>query len=222
MSAVRYLIYGTPVSPFVRKVRMVLALKGVAYDFEEINIFAPPDWFLPLSPLKRIPVLLDRARANATLPDSSAICLYLDREHPDPPLYGANAWEAGRIAWLEEYADTEFAYRLGMGVFRARFMNPRIGKPVDEELAQKTLREAAPRYFDFFTAELGGRDFMVGDALSLADLAICTHFINFGYGGEKVDANRWPKLAAYAERVLSLAPIAAIVEEEARVLGVAR
>ncbi|MBI1186029.1 MAG: glutathione S-transferase family protein [Alphaproteobacteria bacterium] len=220
MSA-RYVLYGTAASPFVRKVRVVLALKNVAYDFEPVNVFDPPDWFKAISPLKRIPVLKDCER-NATLADSSAIALYLDRAHPAPLLIPDDPWLAGRCAWLEEYADTEFAYRIGMGVFRARFFNPRIGKPVDEDLAQKTLREHAPRFFSYFESQLGEGGHFVGDALSLADIAIATHFVNFGYGGERVDPARWPKLAAFVDRTLALPAFAALIEEEAAALGIAR
>ena len=54
-------IYGTPVSPFVRKVEAVLRSQGVAYDFEDINIMDMPDWFIEISPSRRIPVLRDRS-----------------------------------------------------------------------------------------------------------------------------------------------------------------
>ncbi|MBI1250899.1 MAG: glutathione S-transferase family protein [Alphaproteobacteria bacterium] len=215
----RYLIYGGPVSPFVRKVRLVLAMKGLAYDFEPVDVFNPPDWFVEISPLRRIPVLRDRARGGETLADSSAICFYLDRAHPAPPLLPDDPWLAGRAAWLEEYADTEFAYRVGMGVFRARFLNPRIGKPVDEALAQKTLTESVPKYFNFFERELADNPYFLGADPSLADIAIATHFVNFGYGGERVDASRWPRLAAFVERMFSMPAFAALMEEEAEALG---
>lgn len=214
MSVARYVLYGTAISPFVRKIRVILALKGVAYDFEPVNVFQPPDWFLAISPLKRVPVLRDRSRGDATLADSSAIAVYLDAEHPQPRFIPDDAWAAGQVAWLEEYADTEFAFRLGMGVFRARYLNPKIGKPVDEALARKTLDEIAPRYFDFFEKTLDGREFLVGDALTLADIAVATHLVNFAYGGERVDAARWPGFAAFGGRMLALPSFADLMREE--------
>ncbi|MDX2237206.1 MAG: glutathione S-transferase family protein [Hyphomonadaceae bacterium] len=219
MSAPRYVIYGAPVSPFVRKVRWVLALKGIGYDFEPIDVFNQPAWFAAISPLKRVPVLRDRARGDATLADSSAILVYLEKQHPSPALLPDDPWLVGRATWLEEYADTEFAYRVGMGVFRARWANPRVGKPVDEALAQKTLTEVVPRYFDYFERELAEAPYFLGDALSLADLSIATHFVNFAYGGERVDAARWPKLAAFVERVHATPALAAVLADEAAELG---
>ena len=94
-----FVIYGTPVSPFVRKVEAVLRTQGVAYDFANINIMDMPDWFLEISPARRIPVLRDRSVGSegvaGTIADSSAICLYLDRKL-DAGLYGETEFDAGQ------------------------------------------------------------------------------------------------------------------------------
>ena len=55
-----FIVYGSPLSPFVRKVEAVLECAGQAFDFENINIMDMPDWFLEISPLRRIPVLRDK------------------------------------------------------------------------------------------------------------------------------------------------------------------
>ena len=87
-------IYGSPVSPFVRKVAGLCITKGVAYEVEPVNVFDPPQWFRDISPMKRIPVLRDRSVAEegvaGTLPDSSAICAYIEKKHPAPALYPAD------------------------------------------------------------------------------------------------------------------------------------
>ncbi|NIP15040.1 MAG: glutathione S-transferase family protein, partial [Pseudomonadales bacterium] len=77
------LIYGTLGSPFVRKVLVMLQEKGIEWELEEVNVFDPPDWFLALSPARRIPVMRDRSIASegvaGTIADSSAICAYVER-----------------------------------------------------------------------------------------------------------------------------------------------
>jgi glutathione S-transferase len=127
---------------------------------------------------------------------------------PDDP------FDAARALWFEEYADTDFAYRMGMGVFRPRVVYPRLGKPVDEALVQKTLAEHAPRFFAYLDAELGDRDFLVGDTLSLADIAVATQFANQRHAGEAPDAVHFPRLAAYVTRMLALPVFAALEAEE--------
>ncbi|MEO1187942.1 MAG: glutathione S-transferase family protein, partial [Pseudomonadota bacterium] len=105
-------LYGAALSPFVRKVQAVLHHVGADYEIEDVDFFNMPDWFVEISPARRIPVLRDRTIGTSgipgTIPDSSAICMYLERRF-DVGLYGSNPFDAGRAAWYEEYMDTGFA-----------------------------------------------------------------------------------------------------------------
>ena len=125
-------VYGMKGSPFVRKVQVVLAEKGVDYDFEMASPFPAPDWFVEISPAKRIPVLRDRSVGRegvpGTIPDSSAICAYIERKHPSPALYPSGAFDHARALWFEEYADSELASRIGGGIFRPLVMARFFGR----------------------------------------------------------------------------------------------
>lgn len=70
-------------SPFVRKVRAVLAEKKIAYELIPANPFEKSEAFLARSPLGRIPALEDEQ--GRTLADSSVIAEYLEERFPDPP-----------------------------------------------------------------------------------------------------------------------------------------
>ncbi|MEL7446727.1 MAG: glutathione S-transferase family protein, partial [Pseudomonadota bacterium] len=93
-------IYGTPVSPFVRKVAAVCLIKQADFEIEAVNVFDPPEWFVEISPMKRIPVLRDRSIAtegvDGTIADSSAICAYVEKKHPETALYPRDAFALGR------------------------------------------------------------------------------------------------------------------------------
>jgi len=120
-------IYGSPVSPFARKAMAVCMEKGVAFDFEAVNIMPMPDWFKEISPMRRIPVLRDRSVSEegeaGTIADSSAMCAYIERKHPETPLYGTTAYGHGRALMIEEYSDTTLAMAGGLGIFRPIFFN---------------------------------------------------------------------------------------------------
>ncbi len=194
-------IYGTPVSPFVRKVEAVLRTQGVAYDFENINIMDMPDWFLEISPARRIPVLRDRSIGSqgvpGTIADSSAICLYLDRKL-DAGLFGDTAFDVGRVAALEEYADTELAQPLGMKLFRPILFPRFAGQESDLATARQTYQEELPRHFDYLETMLDGNDFFVGDRLSLADIAVGVQLTQLDLVVSSTYADRWPALAKHA------------------------
>lgn len=169
-------VYGVPASPFVRKVETVLTEKSLEYELEIVNIMPIPDWYAQISPARRIPVLRDRTVGTegvpGTIPDSSAICTYLEKLAPLPNIYPSDSFEHGRAVWLEEYADSELAGTVGMGIFRP-IMFPIFQKQAsDLTTAKKTWVEKIPRQLDYLEATLDGQTYFVGNQLSIADIAI--------------------------------------------------
>ena len=209
------IVYGGNISPFVRKVRVALAEKGIDYKLDQVNPFAPPPEFPKISPLKRIPVLRDTDLPEPnTLPDSSIICDYLEHKFPNPPLYPADPFERGRALWYEEYADSLMASTIGGGLFFERVIKRLLRKEPDEAICVKTLTEKIPPIFDYLEGEIGDREFLVGTAFSIADIAIATMLVNFEHAGETPDPKRWPKLASYIERMHGRASFKACIDEE--------
>jgi len=207
-SAPRPILHGSNVSPYVRKVRVALAFKGIEYDdVQQIPFGAPPE-FVAKSPLSKIPCWEE---GELLLPDSSVILSYLEQRYPDPPLLPAAPGPRARALWFEEYADTTVAVATA-GVFFERFVKPTIFKQeTNEAVVDKALNDAVPKILDYLTECLGEDEFMVGGAFSIADIALTTPFVNFAIAGERVDAKRWPQIAAYVERIHSLPCYAPIV-----------
>lgn len=209
------IVYGGSVSPFVRKVRVVLAEKGAAYSLEQVSPFKPPPDFRAISPLGRIPVLRDTDMPDPnTLPDSSVICDYLERKFPNPPLYPSDPMSRARALWYEEYADSILAQTIGPGLFFERVVKKMMRAETDEALCQKTLTEKLPPLFDYLEKEIADRQYFVGNAFSIADVAVGTMLVNFDHAGETVDAARWPKLGAYMKRIHERASFKALIDEE--------
>lgn len=193
-------IYGSPVSPFARKVAGVCIEKGVPYEIEAVNVFDPPQWFRDISPMKRIPVLRDRSVAEegvaGTIADSSAICAMIERKHPDPALYPEAPMALGEALFIEEYADTALAMAGGLGIFRPIFFAVSKGEEPGLEKARDTWANQMPPIFDVLEARLGGREFFAGDALSIADLAVATVLMQVSLVAE-TPLGQWPALAAH-------------------------
>ncbi|MEJ0026172.1 MAG: glutathione S-transferase family protein [Rhizomicrobium sp.] len=209
------IVYGGAVSPFVRKVRVVLAEKGVDYQLEQISPFNPPPHFLAISPLKRIPVLRDTDRPEPnTLPDSSIICDYLEHKYPAPALYPADPFERARALWYEEYADSAMAAAVGPGLFFERIVKRMMRGQTDEAACQKSLTEKLPPLFDHLEVEVADKDYLVGETFSIADISVGTQFVNFVHSGESVDPARWPGLAAYVARLHARPSFRTLIDEE--------
>jgi glutathione S-transferase len=209
------IVYGGSVSPFVRKVRVMLAEKGVEYTLEQVSPFNPPPEFLAISPLKRIPVLRDTDVAEPnTLPDSSIICDYLEHKFPKPALYPADPFERAKALWYEEFADSAVAGNVGTGLFFERIVKRMLRGQPDEAVCQKTLTEKLPPLFDHLEHEVGNKEFLAGGMFSIADISVGTMIVNFNHAGETIDATRWPRFAAYIRRIHERPSFAALIEEE--------
>ena len=194
-------VYGAPLSPFVRKVQAALHEKGLDYELEAVNIMPMPDWFVAISPARRIPVLRYRPEGaqgiTGTIPDSSAICAFLERLAPQPRLYPEDPFAHGRAVWLEEYADSELAGSIGLGLFRP-IMFPRFqGQESDLDTARQTWNDKLPRHFDYLESVLDGGSRFVGGELSIADIAVATQLAQLDLVVGPPDAARWPALAAH-------------------------
>lgn len=204
-------IYGSPISPFVRKAAGVCIAKDVAYEVEAVNIFAPPPWFLDISPMKRIPVLRDRSVAEegvaGTIPDSSAICAYIEKKHPAPALYPADPMAYAEALFIEEFADTSLAMAGGLGIFRPIFFAISKGEEPGLEKARDAWANQLPPIFDVLETRLGGREYFAGDALSIADITVACVLMQISLVAE-TPLERWPGLAAHFAAMKALPLIA--------------
>jgi glutathione S-transferase len=193
-------IIGSYVSPYVRKVLACLHLKGLDYEIDPITPFLGGDEFERLSPLRRIPVLVD---GDVTLCDSSVICAYLDEAYPARPLLPANVKDRARARWFEEYADTRLGDLFIWGLFYQKVVHPIVwGEPGDQARIDSTMSEGLPREMDYLESQLPTEGWMFGD-FGLADISIATFFRNGAYAGFEPDAERWPRTAAFVARALA-------------------
>lgn len=203
-------VIGTGLSPFVRKVRVFLAEKNVQYENEPLVPFNVSDEFKQISPLGKIPVLRDGER---TLPDSSVICTYLERKHPEPSLYPADDFDFARALWFEEFADTRLVEKTAP-VFGERIVNKLFLKqPCDEDRVKQLVDEEMPPCFDYLEGEIGDAEYLVGGRFSIADIATAGPFVNLSYAGVELDAGRWPRLAGLVARVWARPSFKALIEE---------
>ena len=192
-------IIGSFVSPYVRKVLVCMELKGLDYEVDPITPFFGNDEFRRLSPLCRIPVLIDD---SLVLTDSSVICEYLDERYPGAPLLPTDPRERAHARWLEEYADSRLGDLLIWGLFYQKMVHPRVwGEPGDEARIEKTLSIELPPALDYLEEHLPESGYLFGD-IGLADIAIASFFRNGSYAGFVPDSARWPKVASFVELVL--------------------
>jgi glutathione S-transferase len=214
MSA-RIRIVGSYVSPYVRKVLVCLHWKGLAYEIDPIIPFLGDERFTAVSPLRRIPVLIDD---RVTLTDSSVICQYLEDRYPEPPVYPADVADRARARWLEEFADTRMGDVFIWQLFNQVAIRPLVfGEPTDQEVLARTLAEDIPRVLDYLESQAPADGFFCGEP-SIADVSVAAFFRNAAFARWQLDAARWPRTAGLVERTFALPAFAALRPFEDRVI----
>jgi glutathione S-transferase len=198
-------IIGNHVSPFVRKVLAVCETKHLQYQVDSIVPFFGDDRFTQLSPLRRIPVLVD---GDVVLNDSSVICEYLEDKWPQVPVLPREPAERARARFLDEYADTRITDVLLWKVFGRALVAPAIfGVPRDVDAIQKTMVEEYPAVMDQLEHWAPAASFTLGAIPGLADFSVASHFANLRWARQTVDATRWPRASAWINRVEQRFPL---------------
>lgn len=212
-------LYGAHISPYVRKVRAALAYKGV--DYEHVFVVPlgddQPEAFKANSPLRKIPLLC--VDGQHYLSDSSVICAWIEREFPDKPLLPADNFEAAKALWFEEYADTVMTTAMGGHLFAEVVLAKLVfGRDPIQTDIDKAVKEELPAIFDYLEGEIAG-DFLLPCGFSLADIAVGSISVAMLHSKYHCDAARWPRTAAYIDRLMQNEIFATLVTEEQQLLA---
>src|SRR5829696_428206 len=100
------ILYGSSLSPFVRKVLAYAGEKGIELDVLPVGPGDRNPDYRAASPFGKMPGFAD---GDYLLADSSAIIHYLEAKHPDPVLIPADPKLRGRTIWFDEFGDTILA-----------------------------------------------------------------------------------------------------------------
>lgn len=208
------IVYGSSISPFVRKVLAFAAEKGIEIETKPLGLGSDDPDFVEASPFKKIPGFRD---GDFAISDSTAIVTYLEAIKTEPQLIPAEAKARARTIWYDEFADT-IVGACGGKMFFNRIVSPRfLKRPGDMAVADQAEREELPPILDYLERRLPDSGFLVEDRLTLADIAVASPFANLRHMAVDYGSGR-PKLAAYVDAMLSRPSFKPWVEREAAFL----
>jgi glutathione S-transferase len=200
LQSVAMLLYQDPRAPNPRRVRIFLAEKNVAYD--TIEVLIATDQHLSVEyrrkhPLSLLPIL--ELGDGRIIRESMAICRYIEECHPEPNLFGADAWERSQIEQWNRHAELELLIPI-QNIFRNTnaFWQGRIKQAPEFGSIMTDLVHARLEWLD---NELSQRTYMAGDRFTVADItALCA--IDFGKVSKvRLDPEKHSHLVAWHARV---------------------
>ena len=172
-------LWANSLSPFVRKVRIALYEKGVAFETVEVERGVQRAELLRVNPRGEVPALVD---GGTVVTGSASICDYLEDVCPEPPLLPASPSARVRCRALERVADTHTdALQFLRFLFAVR--RPELREERPDVVA--ALGDAVRLHFASLDRELAGREWLAGE-FSRADAALVPHVASLGYLGERV------------------------------------
>jgi len=215
MSPTPATIIGGPASPYVRKVLAACEIKGVPYRLDPIVPFFGDERFSQLNPLRRVPVFIDD---RLTVSDSTVICEYLEERYPTPAMLPSAPEERARARWVEELADTRLGDVVVWRIFYEAVINPFVWqKPRDKDKIARAVAEDLPPVMAD-VERLAPADGYLFGAPCVADFAVAAILRNLAWARVPLDAQRWPRTAAWVERTTALPALAKVTALGERVM----
>ena len=186
--------------PYVQRVAIVLAEKGLRFERRDIDLANKPDWFLKLSPLGKTPLLLD---GDAAIFESAVICEYLD-ETALPRLHPSNALlRAQHRAWME---------------FGSALLSTIAGLYNAPDEAALVARAAEiRRRFEQLEAQLGEGPYFTGPSFSIVDAVFAPVWRYFDVIDAIDDFGLWvnlPKLQRWRRQLAARPSVIAAVRPD--------
>ncbi|MEO1292026.1 MAG: glutathione S-transferase family protein [Pseudomonadota bacterium] len=176
-------LYHIPFSPFCRKVRLVLAEKGIEVAMVEEKPWERRRDFLMLNPAGEVPVL-QLADVKRALSDSMVIAEYLEETQPEPPLLPQDPGERAEVRRLVQWFDTKFHTEVTANLLYERIYKKarNAGHP---DSAKIRAGSANIRYhLDYIAWLVDRRKWLAGERMTLADLTAAAHLSTVDYTGD--------------------------------------
>lgn len=180
-----YRLYHYPLSPFSRKVRLVLAEKGIEVELIEERYWDERPEFLRMNPSGKVPVL---KTDKLTLAESGAICEYLDETHPEPALIPTNPEKRAEMRRLVSWFDDKFYRDVTMNLLGERLLKKIMGGGYPESKNVKAGAKNIRYHMKYMTYLLDRRRWLAGDRMSMADFSAAAQISCLDYTSD-VDWN---------------------------------
>lgn len=179
-------LYHFALSPFCRKVRLVLAEKKIDVELVNEVYWEPTTEFLRRNPAGQVPVLkID----GMLLSESSAICEYIEETVPEPSLMPADPKGRAEVRRLVGWFDGKFHSEVTANLVYERVNKKIMRGGYPDGRAVKTGAARIKYHMDYMTWLLDHRRWLAGDRMTLADFAAASHLSCLDYISD-VDWNR--------------------------------
>lgn len=175
-------LYHQPLSPFSRKVRVVLREKNLDCELTVEKVWERRPEFLALNPAGAVPVLVEED--GHAIADSGVICEYLEEQYAQAPLLGEDAYARAEVRRLVAWFDQKFAREVSDNLLNEKLMKRLWGQGGPNSQAVRAGYANIHYHLDYIGWLIERRRYLAGAQFSLADIAAATHLSAVDYIGD--------------------------------------
>ena len=176
------ILHHLPLSPFSRKVRLVLSEKRLPFELKVERMWERRPEFLDLNPAGTVPMLVEEN--GLSIPDSAVICEYLEEAYPDTPLLGRTLAERVEVRRLAAWFDGKFHHEVTRNLLGEKFLKRVMGKGNPDATALRAGYANMRYHLDYVGWLAASRNWLAGPSLSLADFAAAAQLSALDYIGD--------------------------------------
>jgi len=209
------ILHHLPLSPFSRKVRLVLAEKKLPFELRLEKVWERSPEYIGMNPANTVPTLVEEN--GLLVPDSGVICEYLEEVYPEVPLLGGTVAERVEIRRLVAWFDGKFAHEVTANLLGEKFMKRLMGRGNPDAGALRAGYVNLRDHMGYIGWLAEQRKWLGGDTLSLADFAAAAHLSALDFASD-VDWSVSPATRDWYARVKSRPSFRALLAD--RVPGV--
>ena len=175
-------LYHLPLSPFARKVRLVLAEKRLPFELRYEKVWERRPEYLELNPACTVPTLLEDN--GLAVPDSAVICEYLEEAYPDVALLGRTLAERVEVRRLVAWFDGKFDQEVTQNLLGEKYMKRLAGRGNPDATALRVGYASLRHHLEYIGWLAETRKWLGGAAISLADFAAAAHLSALDFAGD--------------------------------------
>lgn len=175
-------IFQFPLCPFSRKVRLLMAEKGIAYEMQTTRPWEGEDRLFQMNPAGRTPVVREMDR-GIVLADSRAICEYFEETVDRNSMLRGTDQQRAEIRRLVALFDENFFNDVSGPLLHEKMKKRLVLRQSPDARALRDAMKLAHDYLDYIDYLIDNRPWLAGATMTLADLAAASQISVADYLG---------------------------------------
>ncbi|MDA0902471.1 MAG: glutathione S-transferase family protein [Proteobacteria bacterium] len=179
-----YKLYHQQLCPFSRKIRFLLAAKGVEFELVEENFWERRKEFIAMNTMGTVPILFDD-NSGDTICGSSVIAEYIEEKYNEyQGFLGESLVQKAETRRLQAWFDEKFFHEVSKCILNERYFNRFVSHTSPSSANLMIAKHNLDIHLKYIEFLLENKKYLAGNSISLADFSAAGHISALDYLGD--------------------------------------